>query len=46
MATREGFTSITVSKGLKERLIALKTHPRQSHEEVISQLIDEHERCA
>jgi len=41
LATREGYTSITISEHLKERLKSLKTHPRQSYEEVIVKLLDE-----
>jgi predicted CopG family antitoxin len=41
MVTREGYTTITVSEELKERLKARKAHPRQSYEEVIVRLLDE-----
>lgn len=41
MATRDGYTTITISKDLKERLQALKSHPRQSYEEVIVRLLEE-----
>ena len=39
MATKEGYTTIVLSKELKERLGSLKKHPRQSYEEVIKQLL-------
>jgi predicted CopG family antitoxin len=39
MATRDGYTTITISEGMKARLKAMKTHPRQSYEEVIMDLL-------
>lgn len=41
MPTREGYTSITLSEDLKGRLKSMKTHPRQSYEEVIVRVLDE-----
>lgn len=41
MVTRPGYTTITISIGLKERLKSLKAHPRQSYEEVILKMLDE-----
>ena len=34
-------TTITISKGTKAQLDALKAHPRQSYEEVIVRVLDE-----
>jgi predicted CopG family antitoxin len=39
MTTKEGYTTITISKDLKTRLQALKSHPRQSYEEVIEKML-------
>ena len=39
MTTRDGYTTITISKALKEQLKARKAHPRQSYEEVITDLL-------
>lgn len=36
-----GNTTITISCVLKERLKALKLHPRQSYEEVINKLLND-----
>jgi hypothetical protein len=41
MVTRKGYTTITISKPLKERLDALKAHPRQTYEELITKILDE-----
>ena len=41
MTTKEGYTTITISKDLKERLQSLKSHPRQSYEEVIKKVLEE-----
>jgi predicted CopG family antitoxin len=41
MATREGYSTITISEELKGRLKAMKAHPRQSYEEVIVRVLDE-----
>lgn len=40
MTTKEGYTTITISKDLKERLQSLKSHPRQSYEEVIEKMLE------
>ena len=39
MTTRDGYTTITISEELKEQLKARKAHPRQSYEEVITDLL-------
>lgn len=39
MTTRDGYTTITISKDLKEQLKARKAHPRQSYEETIMDLL-------
>jgi len=41
MATREGYSTITISEDLKGRLKSMKAHPRQSYEEVIVRVLDE-----
>jgi len=40
MPTRKGYTTITISTLLQERLKGMKDHPRQSYEEVIMKIID------
>ena len=44
MATREGYSTITISVDLKGRLKSMKTHPRQSYEEVIVRVLDERDK--
>lgn len=44
MATREGYSTITISEELKGRLKSMKTHPRQSYEEVITRVLDERDK--
>jgi predicted CopG family antitoxin len=41
MATREGYSTITISEDLKGRLKSMKAHPRQSYEEVLVRVLDE-----
>ena len=41
MTTKEGSTTITISEELKGRLKSMKTHPRQSYEEVIKKVLEE-----
>jgi hypothetical protein len=40
MTTRDGYTTITISKALKEQLKARKAHPRQSYEEIVVKLLE------
>ena len=41
MTTQKGYTTITISEELKGRLKSMKTHPRQSYEEVIKKVLEE-----